>query len=260
MLRAVLALLAAAAGILAPGGASAQDPGRPLHVLVVNDDGVRAPGIDALVEALLLRADVRVTVVAPAEQRSGTGGATTPGPLDARRMRTRSGYPAWGVDGYPADAVRYALDTVLPADPPDLVIAGINEGANLSPVYDHSGTVGAARAAARRGFPALATSQGRIAPGARTRFRDGVRMTMRWLAAHRDDLEPGTATSLNTPGCTRGRVRAMVPARAAPKHVDRPARHAVDCTQPLRRFRHDVAAFRHGYAPVARLPLQPAAP
>ncbi|HEY8584062.1 MAG TPA: 5'/3'-nucleotidase SurE [Capillimicrobium sp.] len=258
MLRRALALaLLAVAAFGAPASAQGGEEDAPSHVLVVNDDGVRAPGIDALVEALLLRADVRVTVVAPAEQRSGTGGSTTPGPLDARRTRTLSGYPAWGVDGFPADAVRYALDTVLPDDPPDLVMAGINEGANLSPVYDHSGTVGAARAAARRGFPALATSQGRVAPGRPTSFRDSARLTMRWLAANRDALEAGTATSLNTPSCTRGRVREIVASRAAPPRIDRPARRAVDCTRRLRAFPHDVAVFQHGFAPLARLPLEP---
>src|SRR5215218_5547180 len=147
-----LTLLAALA--LSPA-AQAKTKTQELRVLVSNDDGVKAPGIDALVKGLRKLSKVKVTVVAPAENQSGTGGKTTPGAVKATRTTTKSGYPAIAVKGYPADSVNYALSKVVKKSQIDLVIAGINSGANLGPFVDLSGTVGAARAAAQKGLPAL---------------------------------------------------------------------------------------------------------
>jgi 5'-nucleotidase len=241
------------AGVLVAASAQERSAGaQRLRVLVTNDDGVKAPGIDALVDALRRRGDLRVTVVAPATQQSGTGGATTKGRLTAWRTTTRGGVRAIGVRGYPADSVRYALDTVMRDHPPDVVIAGVNEGANLGPVIEVSGTVGAARAAARRGLPALATSMGRGEP---TRFAGGVRQTLRWLDANRDHLHHGTVTNLNTPGCRAGRVRGTLevpPARRYPG-----GRQTVDCRQAATGQSTDVAAFFAGFAAIGRIPVAP---
>ena len=82
-----------------------------MRVLVTNDDGVKAPGIDVLVTALRKMANVDVTVVAPAQDESGTGDRVTPGraSLGASKSETASGYPAVAVKGFPADAVLWAL-------------------------------------------------------------------------------------------------------------------------------------------------------
>src|SRR5262249_13068768 len=141
------------------------------------DDGVAAPGIDALVKALTAEPATQVTVVAPAANQTGSGGKTSPGPLTATQTTTASGYPATAVDGYPADAVDYGLSTVL-KDTPDLVISGINAGQNLGPVLDISGTVGAARAGAQRGVHALAVSAGFGDP---VDFDTAVSATITWL-------------------------------------------------------------------------------
>ncbi len=102
-----------------------------------------APGIDALVNALIAEPDVTVTVVAPAENQSGSGGNTTPGTLAASNATTASGYAATAVQGFPADAVIYGLTTVL-KERPDVVITGTNAGQNIGPAIDVSGTIGAA--------------------------------------------------------------------------------------------------------------------
>ena len=109
--RTSTAVLALAAVAAAPAAAQAKTTKnvKPLRVLVSNDDGVRAPGIDALVKALRKLPKVTVTVVAPAANQSGTGGKTTPGALTATRTTTKSGYPAIAVKGFPADSVNYAL-------------------------------------------------------------------------------------------------------------------------------------------------------
>jgi 5'-nucleotidase len=133
-------------------------PAEPIVVLVTNDDGVAAEGIDTLVEALALVEGVEITVVAPADQQSGQGGNETEGPVHSNEAATAGGHEAVAVDGFPADTIRVAIDELGVA--PGLVVSGINEGQNLGPIVDVSGTVGAARAAARRGVPALAVSQG----------------------------------------------------------------------------------------------------
>jgi len=82
---------------------------QPLEILVVNDDGYSAAGIDAVVEGLRTLPGVHIDVVAPATNQSGSGDKTTPGGVTAFAAQTQSGYPATAVNGYPADSVLYAL-------------------------------------------------------------------------------------------------------------------------------------------------------
>lgn len=249
-MRRLAALLALTAALVAAPAAAAA----PLHVLVTNDDGVRAAGIDTLVEALHAEPDVRVSIVAPAANQSGTGGRTTPDPLAAAPARTRSGRDAIAVDGTPADSVRYALDTVLVGDLPDLVLSGINEGPNLGPVSSLSGTVGAARAAARRGLPALASSQGLATP---MRYDDGVAATIGWLREHRDALAPGTLQNLNIPGCRFGAHVLGTIAVPSALTFDWDTLLALASPSVCRATGHaprdDVRAFRQGYAALSPL-------
>tara|TARA_B100001540_G_scaffold312268_1_gene333098 strand:- start:912 stop:2279 length:1368 start_codon:yes stop_codon:yes gene_type:complete len=142
----------------------------PLDIMVTNDDGYDAPGIDALVEALTddpndpvdsFVAGIEVTVVAPLTQQSGQGDNTTPGgaPAASEGLTTASGYPVLAaVHGTPADSVIWALQDLSLS--PDLVISGINSGQNLATLGSNaSGTIGAARTAMRRGrFESFATS------------------------------------------------------------------------------------------------------
>ena len=147
-----------------PAGAAAPAKRKPvLQVLITNDDGVSAEGIDALVEAVRKLPRVKVTVVAPATNQSGTSDKTTPGTLVPEPTLTISGYPALAVPGFPADSVIAALAGADPTKP-DVVLSGINQGQNLGALSDVSGTVGAARTAARHGIPALAVSQGTGSP------------------------------------------------------------------------------------------------
>jgi 5'-nucleotidase len=134
---------------IAPAPAQAQ-----LEVLLTGDDGFDAPGLRAMRDALLA-AGHRVTVVAPLDDRSGTGSSVTmSGMLDY--------YPqaegVWAVDGTPSDAVTLALVHVMRASPPDLVISGANLGHTVGADVIASGTAGAALTAARAGYPAIAVS------------------------------------------------------------------------------------------------------
>jgi 5'-nucleotidase len=126
-----------------------------LQILVTNDDGVAAEGIDAIVQALISDPRNDVTVCAPNGNRSGSSDMTGPsarcGDLTVTPAATLSGYAATAIDGCPSDAVHYALGALYPPGaPPHVVISGINAGQNVSgPVATRvSGTVGAARTAA----------------------------------------------------------------------------------------------------------------
>ena len=129
---------------------------RKRNVLLTNDDGIDAAGLWALYEALA--PDHAVTVVAPDRERSAVGhGITLHEPLRSTVTR-RNGCPgAVSVSGLPADCIKLALDQLVPSAP-DLVIAGINPGANVGININYSGTVAAAKEAALAGIPSLAVS------------------------------------------------------------------------------------------------------
>lgn len=248
------AALGFASATAEPGAAAA--PKQPtLRVLVTNDDGVSAPGIDALVQGLGKLDGVRVTVVAPAENRSGSGSKTTPGALTTSQTTTASGYPAIAVDGFPADTVNFALDGGIPAKP-QLVASGINAGSNLGPVVNISGTVGAARAAVQRGVPAVAVSQG-SSEGVAPNYATGVRQAVRWVKEHRKALTkknakpPTEVANINVPTCPTGKIRGLkdVPSATSGDIVQAP-----NCASTLKNPPDDVVAFMNGYATLSEVP------
>jgi len=125
-------------------------------ILITNDDGIFAPGIQALWEALRGHADV--TIVAPSSQKSGVGAAITiRQPLRVEAIDKFEGTKAWSVGGTPADCVKMALG-VLMDSPPDLVVSGINQGSNAARSVLCSGTVGGAIEATMHAIPGIAFS------------------------------------------------------------------------------------------------------
>jgi 5'-nucleotidase len=127
----------------------------PRRVLITNDDGIDRVQITELARAF---AEIAETwVVAPINDRSGTSAHVT-GHLQVHRRKIGEGIQAFAVAGYPADCVSLALLGLMPDNPPDLVISGINTGPNLAHAWVVSGTIGAARMAATMGVPAIAVS------------------------------------------------------------------------------------------------------
>lgn len=127
-----------------------------MHVLLTNDDGIRAPGLRALYAALL-EAGHTPHVVAPMRQQSGVGHSLTVfEPVRATKI-VEPGFQGLGVYGTPTDCVKLALARLLPQRP-DMVISGINAGPNVGPDILYSGTVGAATEAAHEELPSLAVS------------------------------------------------------------------------------------------------------
>lgn len=225
------------------------------RILVSNDDGYGAEGIDAMVEGLLTLEDVEVTVSAPLENQSGTSDNATPGRDEAvSQVETLSGYPATAVDGFPADSVEIGLAEMT--EPPHLVVSGINEGQNIGPLTELSGTVGAARTGARAGIPALAVSQGLFVNGGPPPdYPTAVELALDWINAHRDELvaaDPvdgiAAVTNLNVPTCPSGEqgelLELPVATEAEAAGMDL---GAVDCESPVDDPTNDVTGFLAGH-------------
>jgi 5'-nucleotidase len=128
------------------------DSATPPLILITNDDGVHAPGIRALAAALQKLGEVHV--VAPDREVSACGQSLTlKHPLRAEQIEAK----VWAVEGTPADCVNLALVKLLPRRP-ELVVSGINRGANLGEDIFYSGTVGGAREGTFFGVPSIAMS------------------------------------------------------------------------------------------------------
>jgi 5'-nucleotidase len=192
---------------------------------------------------------VTVTVVAPATNQSGAGESTTDGPLTATAQHTLSGYPATAVEGFPADSIIYAIrDLHLN---PDLVVSGLNQGQNLGPLVDVSGTVGAARRAARYSIPAVATSQGFKSGGATSEdYPTGAIAMLAWVRDFRlGRVGPPfqVVGNVNIPTCAPGSsVRGTVVVPVATALAGRPYGPG-DCTSTETHPADDIDGFNWGY-------------
>src|SRR6185295_7311112 len=129
-------------------------------ILLTNDDGITAPGIVAMYRELVKldggKADVHV--VAPETVQSATGhGITITAPLLTSKVSVENAFTGTAVDGRPADCVKLAISQILPRQP-DLVISGMNSGANVGVNHIYSGTVAAAIEAGLFGLPSIAVS------------------------------------------------------------------------------------------------------
>ncbi len=128
----------------------------PPVILITNDDGITAPGIRALVNAV--RGLGRVVVVAPDSPQSGMGHAITIGqPLRLDKVDVFEGVESWQCNGTPADCVKLARDKIL-HEKPDICLSGINHGANHSINVIYSGTMSAAMEAAIEDIPSIGFS------------------------------------------------------------------------------------------------------
>ena len=125
-----------------------------MRILLCNDDGYQALGIQTLARSLRA-AGHETIIVAPSEERSGQSHAMTFfRPVLARQVNTDT----WSIYGTPADCAAIALQNLLAETPPDLVVSGINHGLNVGWDVNYSGTVGAATEASLLGFKSIAVS------------------------------------------------------------------------------------------------------
>jgi 5'-nucleotidase len=141
-----------------------------MHILVTNDDGVNAPGLLALTRAMLPLG--KVSVLAPDRNWSASGHVKTlHRPLRVTEARLADDYPALATDGAPSDCVALAVLGIL-TESVDLVVSGINPGANVGHDMTYSGTVTAAMEGAICGLPSLAFSLDTSETGSTLYFYD----------------------------------------------------------------------------------------
>jgi 5'-nucleotidase len=133
---------------------------QPLRILVTNDDGIHAPGLKVL-ESIAAKLSRDVWVVAPeVEQSASSHSLTLHQPLRVRQVSARR----FAVSGTPTDAVVMAINQLIPERKPDLILSGVNRGANLAEDVTYSGTIAAAREGALFGIPSVALSQAYVVP------------------------------------------------------------------------------------------------
>ena len=129
-----------------------------MHILLTNDDGIFAPGLAAIYKELINLG--QVTVVAPAQAKSGASHSISLEPLICQKVDITGKFIGYSVEGSPADCVKLAVKELIrpPETPIDLVVSGINHGANVGINVYYSGTVAAAMEAAFFGIGSVAVS------------------------------------------------------------------------------------------------------
>jgi 5'-nucleotidase len=191
-----------------------------MRILLSNDDGFQAPGLAALAEALGEIASI--TVVAPDRDRSGASNSLT---LDVpiRAQRMDNGFIR--VNGTPTDCVHLAITGLLDEEP-DMVVAGINAGANLGDDVLYSGTVAAATEGRFLGYPAMAVS---IASHAPRHFATAASVA-RTLIGHllEEPLSPDAIINVNVPDVAAEELRGYRATRLGHRHKAEPVVRMID--------------------------------
>lgn len=188
------------------------------RVLLTNDDGIAAPGL-ALLERIAAELAEEVWVVAPEHDQSGTGqGISVHAPLRVYSHGERR----FAVSGTPSDCVMFAMAEWLQESPPDLVLSGVNSGANIGDSVPYSGTLGAVLSADLLGLPAIGLSQAFL-------DRTGIDWScvethaasiIRALWARRDEY--GCCWNVNFPACSADAVSHLRMARQSRGSIARP--------------------------------------
>ena len=191
-----------------------------MKILVSNDDGYDAPGISALVAALSSLAEI--VVVAPSRNRSATSNAIT---VDRALSIKQADNGFYFVDGTPADCVHLAVTGFLDFRP-DLVVSGVNDGANLGDDTIYSGTVAAAMEGYLLGIPSIAVS---LAARPATRFDTAAQVARDIVARYQTNL-PSTPwlLNVNVPNVPYAELKGIRTVRLGKRHQAEPAVKAVN--------------------------------
>ncbi len=191
-----------------------------MKILVSNDDGFLAPGINTLVNTLKEIAEV--TVVAPDRNRSGASNSLTlDNPL--RATTAQNGFIC--VNGTPTDCVHLAVTGLL-QEMPDMVVSGINEGSNLSDDVLYSGTVAAATEGRFLGLPSIAVSLA----GPKYHHYDTAAQVAKMLVLKlsKDPLPRDTILNVNVPDLPYDALKGFQVTRLGTRHIAEPTIKAVD--------------------------------
>ncbi len=181
----------------------------PQRVLITNDNGIDDIKLIKLAQAFSQVAETYV--VAPADNRSGTGHRVSIDPnkpIITRRVNIGENITAYALEGYPADCVIVGLAAIMKDKLPDLVISGINGGANEGDAWLGSGTIGAARMAAYAGLPSIAVS------GLRTDRPTDIKVIVDWVVkfSHSDivkSLKPKEFLTVSVPRINAEQIKGV---------------------------------------------------
>jgi 5'-nucleotidase len=183
-----------------------------MRILLTNDDGVNATGLKVL-ETIARTFSEDVWIVAPTEEQSGAGHSLTlTRPVRLRKLGERR----FCVTGTPTDAVMMAIAHVMKDDPPDLILSGVNRGANLGEDVTYSGTCSAAMEGALAGIPSIALSQSyaKEGMGDTVPFAAAEAWAERMLRPLIDTpMAPRTLVNVNFPALPPGDVKGVRVAR-----------------------------------------------
>jgi 5'-nucleotidase len=194
-----------------------------LKILISNDDGYRARGIQALRAALAGLADL--TVVAPDRNKSGAGHSLT---LDVPLRVGKVEPGVYFVTGTPTDCVHLAISGLFDFEH-DMVVSGINDGENLGDDVLYSGTVAAAIEGRFLGLPTVAISQCRPALGARPQFETAAVIARRIVERLlKEPLDRSMILNVNVPDRPLAELRGIVATRLGYRHRSEPAVKASD--------------------------------
>jgi 5'-nucleotidase len=194
-----------------------------MNILVSNDDGFNAPGILCLAEKLQQLSQVnKVTVVAPDRNRSGASNSLT---LEMPLRVKKHGDTIMSVTGTPTDCVHVAITGLL-KETPDIVISGINEGANLGDDVLYSGTVAAAMEGRFLGLPAIAVSS----CGWPVKHYETAALVIEKLLARVNTLKlpVNTILNVNVPDIPADQLQGIVATRLGHRHKAEPVIREVD--------------------------------
>jgi len=180
-----------------------------MRILLTNDDGIHAPGLFALYEAL--KSDHEMHIVAPESEMSAVGHAITlTSPIMVHDVRKNGTFFGHAVKGTPADCVKIAVQELLDK-PPDIVLSGINVGANVGVNILYSGTVSAATEGAFLGIRSAAIS---LATLKDPDFRFAARFSKEIIRFMMEsDLKDGTALNVNIPAVSTEKIAGVCLAR-----------------------------------------------
>lgn len=176
-----------------------------MKLILTNDDGILAEGLQALYSVFSRHHDV--TVVAPDRERSAVGhGITLYTPLRCSKVGLGNGIKGYAVTGLPADCVKLGINEILGAKP-DMVISGINPGANVGVNLNYSGTVAAAKEAALYGIPAISVSMA----GRKDLYYNETAAFIEKLSAKvvEEGMAAGTFLNVNVPALPFDRIRGV---------------------------------------------------
>ena len=189
-----------------------------MKILVTNDDGIDSPGIRALAEAMSRVGEV--LIVAPDQEQSGVGTARSlhNGIAAAERTSAIEGARAYAVSGTPSDCVLLGLGPLAEGEI-DLVVSGINTGANVGIGVLGSGTTMATRTAWDRRIPSIAMSLSRHGPQDQKELLFHLAATVSELLARKiteSEMPPGLTLNVNVPSVPRGEIRGIAVTRLSP--------------------------------------------